>query len=127
MLKMNPENNWYHTKVGITGHPSWIELYFWAYYWGSTTMLKAVFGDFVPSTIEEAMIVTSITILSTIVIAFNISQIGSIILLITADNQQLNSKIGLLRRMKRETAVSAELNHFMEEYLTQSATIEEEF
>jgi hypothetical protein len=29
--------------------------------------------------------------------------------------------------MKKETAVSAELNHFMEEYLTQSATIEEEF
>jgi hypothetical protein len=29
--------------------------------------------------------------------------------------------------MKRETAATAELNHIMEEYFTQSATIEEEF
>lgn len=80
MLKMNKERNWYDTKSQVSPNPSWFELYLWALYWSCTTMITVGYGDFVPAIVEEAVIVSALEILSSIVIAYNISQIGSIIL-----------------------------------------------
>lgn len=110
MIRMNTDDNWFQTKPDMKPDPSWIEVYLWAYYLGSTTMIAAAMGDFVPPTIEEGIIFSTLAFLSTIVLAYNITQIGDIILEINAVNQVRNSKIGLLRRMSLETGVSMSLS-----------------
>lgn len=123
MIRMHPDNNWFLTNLGINPDPSWIEVYLWAYYLGSTTMIAAAMGDFVPPTIEEAIIFSTLAFLSTIVLAYNITQIGDIILEINASDQIRNSKIGLLRRMSKETGVSLGLSCTIEEYLIHEVSI----
>jgi hypothetical protein len=43
-------------------------------------MITIGYGDFIPILVEEAVVVSVIEILSSIIIAYNISQIGNIIL-----------------------------------------------
>lgn len=123
LLKMNKQANWYQTKDNITQDPSWIELYSWALYWACTTMITVGYGDFTPTLVEEAIIVAALEILSSIVVAYNISLIGSIIMSMNESSKVLNAKIGLLRRMNNENEVSMELNLVMEEYLIHETTI----
>lgn len=69
-------------------------------------MITIGFGDFVPMIVEEAIVITFMEILSCIIVAYNISQIGSIIFSINKKNHEINTKIGLLRRMNQENKVS---------------------
>jgi hypothetical protein len=60
-------------------------------------------------------------------VAYNISQIGSIILSINEGSEIINSKLGLIRRMNNENPVSMELSLTMEEFIIHESTILEEF
>lgn len=117
MLKMGNAVSWYNTKYNAPVNPYWFELYVWAFYWACTTMITVGYGDFSPATAGEAVIVSFLEILSSIVIAYNISQIGSIILSINERNQVVNSKIGLLRRMDKENDIPIDLSLDLEQYV----------
>ena len=78
-LFFGKDRNWYDTKPFAPQNIDWLELYLWAYYWACTMMITVGFGDFVPANVEEAVVVSLLQIMSSIVIAYNISQIGSII------------------------------------------------
>ena len=127
MLKMDNAISWYNTKATVPVDPDWFELYVWAFYWSCTTMITVGYGDFSPATSGEAIIVSFLEILSSIVIAYNISQIGSIILAINERNQIVNSKIGLLRRMDKENEIPIELSLDLEQYVIEEENIKEEF
>lgn len=117
MLRMGNSMSWYNTKYMAPVNPYWFELYVWAFYWACTTMITVGYGDFSPITAGEAIIVCAIEILSSIVIAYNISQIGSIMLAINERNQVVNSKIGLLRRMDKENEIPIDLSLDLEQYV----------
>jgi len=57
----------------------WYEKYIWAYYWATTMMLTIGFGDIVPVTYKEALVLIFLETISCIVLAYNINCVGSLI------------------------------------------------
>lgn len=54
MSRIDLQENWI-TRVGIEDQPWWT-IYFYAFYWGSTTMLTIGFGDILPGNPREVII-----------------------------------------------------------------------
>ena len=77
MTAIDVHNNWM-TLAGIA-HEPWEVIYYFSFYWATTIMMTVGFGDFLPHTAEEALTTAFIEIFSVIILAYNISEIGSII------------------------------------------------
>lgn len=91
--KIRNDNNWVLIKLYNNGLLSdsqpWYEIYFWSYYWACTIMITVGFGDISPVNYEEAIIVGFIEIFSSIVLAYNISEVGSIVSAIRKNSETL--------------------------------------
>jgi hypothetical protein len=77
MAQLSPDSSWMHVK-GIDDSP-WNHQYIWSYYWANTIMLTVGFGDLVPNNFQEAMCISFIQTFSCLMVAYNISCVGSII------------------------------------------------
>jgi hypothetical protein len=51
----------------------------WAYYWATTIMMTIGFGDITATNHGEAIVLAFLELFSCIVLAYNISEIGSVI------------------------------------------------
>jgi hypothetical protein len=67
------------------------------------------FGDFSAFFFKEAIIVSFIELFSCIVLAFNISEIGSIIMSIRSSQTEYRRKIAIFKRMAKENHINEEL------------------
>jgi hypothetical protein len=72
-------------------------------------MITVGFGDISPVNYKEAVIVGLIEIFSSIVLAYNISEVGSIVSSIRKNSEALERKLGILRRMMTNNPVPEEL------------------
>ena len=72
-------------------------------------MITVGFGDISPVNYKEAVIVGLIEIFSSIVLAYNISEVGSIVSSIRKNSESLERKLGILRRMMTNNPVPEEL------------------
>jgi hypothetical protein len=72
-------------------------------------MITVGFGDITPVNYKEAVVVAFIEIFSSIVLAYNISEVGSILSSIRKNSEALERKLGVLRRMMANSPVPVEL------------------
>ena len=72
-------------------------------------MITVGFGDICPVNYKEAVIVGLVEIFSSIVLAYNISEVGSIVSSIRKNSETLERKLGILRRMMANNPVPEEL------------------
>lgn len=81
--RINPDANWVTVKLINNGfvdeEQTWYKVYIWSYYWACTIMMTVGFGDISPVDYRESIIVAFIEIFSSIVLAYNISEVGSIV------------------------------------------------
>jgi hypothetical protein len=68
-------------------------------------MITVGFGDISPVNYKEAIIVGLIEIFSSIVLAYNISEVGSIVSSIRKNSEVLERKLGIIRRMMANNPV----------------------
>jgi hypothetical protein len=68
-------------------------------------MITVGFGDISPVNYKEAIVVGLIEIFSSIVLAYNISEVGSIVSSIRKNSEALERKLGVLRRMMAKNPV----------------------
>ncbi len=68
-------------------------------------MITVGFGDISPVNYKETIVVGLIEIISSIVLAYNISEVGSIFLSIRKNSEALERKLGVLRRMMAKNPV----------------------
>jgi len=68
-------------------------------------MLTVGFGDITPVNYKESIVVAIIEIFSSIVLAYNISEVGSIVSSIRKNSESLERKLGVLRRMMTNNPV----------------------
>ena len=64
-------------------------MYIWSYYWACTIMMTVGFGDISPVDYRESIVVAFIEIFSSIVLAYNISEVGSIVSSMRKSSQEL--------------------------------------
>ena len=67
------------TRLGIEQAEWWVR-YIYAFYWGTTMMMTVGFGDVLTGNEKEIIITTFIEMFSCIVLGYNISYIGSLVL-----------------------------------------------
>ncbi len=81
--RINPDENWIMIKLVYKGFVEeglpWYQVYIWSYYWACTIMMTVGFGDITPVDYRESIVVAFIEIFGSIVLAYNISEVGSII------------------------------------------------
>jgi potassium voltage-gated channel Eag-related subfamily H protein 1/potassium voltage-gated channel Eag-related subfamily H protein 5 len=68
-------------------------------------MITVGFGDISPVNYKEIIVVGLIEIISSIVLAYNISEVGSIVSSIRKNSEALERKLGVLRRMMAKNPV----------------------
>jgi hypothetical protein len=107
--KINPETNWVIIKLINNGFvdegQTWFQVYIWSYYWACTIMMTVGFGDISPVDYRESIVVAFIEIFSSIVLAYNISEVGSIVSSMRKSSQELERKLGVLRRMSMKEPI----------------------
>lgn len=86
------------TVKGIA-NTAWYERYVWSYYWGTTIMLTVGFGDIVPSNYEEAICVIFIETVSCIVLAYNVSCVGTLIKNIRDQDVEKSRKFKIFKKL----------------------------
>jgi hypothetical protein len=77
MAKLNEEENW--LIAHSIQNSDWNVQYMWAYYWATTVMMTIGFGDISATNHQEGIVLAFLELFSCIVLAYNISEIGSII------------------------------------------------
>lgn len=111
--KINPESNWISVKLInnqiLEENPPWYKTYMWGYYWACTIMMTVGFGDITPVDFREAIIVAFLEIFASIVLAYNINEVGSIISAMRKPNVILDKKLGIIRRMLKKNPIPDEL------------------
>ena len=113
-----PGNNWLK-NYGFAGLP-WFEKYIWAYYWAINIMFTVGFGDISAVTSTEAAAMIFIETMSCIVLAYNISNVGSIIKEIKSYDEDKERNIKTFARMKEKTNLSSELKKKMRSFISES-------
>ena len=78
MADISPRDNWMTVKNIY--HAEWYEQYIWAYYWGTNIMLTVGFGDIAASNYKEALCLIFIETVSCVVLAYNVSCVGDLIM-----------------------------------------------
>lgn len=107
--------NWQITK-GIDIEP-WTQRYIWSYYWATTIMLTVGFGDYVPTTSQEAMWIIAIEIISCIAFSYNISCLGSIITTIRSQGEEINKSKRIFENFAEKSNLSEELKEKIIHYI----------
>ena len=85
----------------------WFEQYIYAFYWGTTIMMTVGFGDYLPVTKRETIVVSIIEIVGCVVLAYNISEIGNIIGQLREAHEKVEYKRAVFNRMVRRDYKSA--------------------
>ena len=98
----------------------WFEKYIWAYYWAINIMFTVGFGDISAKTPIEAGALIFIETLSCIVLAYNISKVGSIIKEIKSYDEEKEKNIKTFARMKEKVELSGELEKKMRAFINES-------
>jgi hypothetical protein len=104
IAKINPDQNWIHVKLIpnlIDSELTWYKLYIWGYYWATTVATTIGFGDISPVDFREAIVVALVEVFGTMMMAYNISEVGSIITSIRKPNIILDRKLAVVRRMNK--------------------------
>lgn len=97
MSEIDKTNNWMTSKE--IENEIWYVKYIWGFYWATTIMMTVGFGDYLPVTYKEAIIVSFLELFSCIILAYNISEIGNIISALRGAQQEYRRKIGIFKRM----------------------------
>ena len=125
MATLSTENSW-HDKLGIA-QDSWFIKYIWGYYWGANIMLTVGFGDLSATNHIEAICLIFIETFSCITLAYNISNVGTIISEIKANGDLKRKKLKTFHMMCRENDIQEELESKVTRYIEQSFQIKESF
>ena len=86
----------------------WVQ-YMWAYYWATTIMMTIGFGDITATNHIEAIIFFFLEFFSCIVLAYNISEIGSVIFSLRSAGNEYQKKISIFKRMAYKDDIDVEL------------------
>jgi hypothetical protein len=81
------EHNW--LVAHMIENANWDTQYFWAVYWSATLISTTGFGDFVAVNIKEAIIVAFLELFSSVVLAYNLNLIGTIVMSLRESDQSL--------------------------------------
>jgi hypothetical protein len=115
MAELSPEGNWMTTLQ--IHRAEWYEQYIWAYYWGTNIMLTVGFGDIAATNFKEALCLIFIETFSCIVLAYNVSCVGDLIMNIKAKDNEKKDQIKLFRKITESSPVSSELNWKITNYI----------
>lgn len=97
MTQMDSDENWM-TKKNIND-ASWMEQYIWAYYWAVNIMFTVGFGDVVPATKLEALVIIFVEMISCIILAYNINVVGSVLSDIKEQERERKNQLRILFKM----------------------------
>jgi hypothetical protein len=95
---------------------SWHIQYMWSIYWATTIMMTVGFGDFLPFTYKEALIVAFVEFFSCIVLAYNITYIGNILSALRASQELYVARLGVFKRMAEQNSIKMETRAHIEKY-----------
>ena len=104
MADINPQDNWMRYKHIYTA--AWYEKYIWAYYWGTNIMLTVGFGDIAASHYKEALCLIFIETVSCVVLAYNVSCVGDLIMNLKSKDHEKKNQIKLFRKITESNPVS---------------------
>lgn len=122
IAKLDHQNNWIVTCLVSGGYidaaQTWYMVYCWSFYWACTIMMTVGFGDIRAVDYREGFLIGFVEILSSMVLAYNLTELGIIIASMRKSSQELDRKLGVLRRMEGRSPVPQDLSCKIESYLT---------
>jgi len=105
IARINSNQNWILFKLVNNGLVDsslvWYKVYIWGYYWATTMITTVGYGDITPVDFREAIVVALCEVFGTMILAYNISEVGSIITSIRKPNIILDRKLAVIRRMNK--------------------------
>lgn len=104
MSNLSQNDNWIVNKHLISR--PWYERYIWSYYWGTTIMLTIGFGDIVPSNWQEALCMVFIETISCIVLAYNISCVGTLISNIRSQDVEKSKNLKIFKKLADKQGIT---------------------
>lgn len=87
MPNLNSDKNW--LIVHQLDQEHWTAQYFWGMYWSATLITTTGFGDFVAANSKEALVVAFLELFSSVVLAYNLNLIGTIVMSLRNSDQDL--------------------------------------
>lgn len=87
MSAFDNEKNW--LIVHGLDDQSWGAQYSWALYWSATLVTTTGFGDFIAANKQEALLVAALELFSSVILAYNLNVIGTIVLSLRNTDQDL--------------------------------------
>ena len=99
LARIGPENNWYQ-KLGIE-NDLWHIKYIWGFYWGANG-----FGELLASNTTEALGLILIETFGAMILAYNVSKVGSLILEINEKNDEKQHTLKTFHKMCKEDKIT---------------------